>query len=267
MDDILDPTVAKQTSSGGEFQVPFDVVDLPSKGLLYKGTTLEGKTSLEVQYLTAIQEDILTSPNLINTGKMLEVLIKSVLKDKKIDPNELIIGDRNTIIVWLRSTGYGEKYPVSVGCRTCGESFENEFDLSTLDVKTLETLPDENGLFDFFLPKMKKSVKLKLLTCKEEDDVLKISESKKKSGFGINSALSTKLLYNIMEFDGNSDKGYIRKMIEIMPALDTREIRKYLDSIEPGVVMEQDATCTNCGATHKEVMPIRANFFWPDSGA
>lgn len=266
MDEMINPSSIKPKSSTEEFELPFDVVELPSKGKLYKGTSLEGREFLEVHYLTAQQEDILTSPNLIQSGKMIDALLESCIKDKSIDPKELILGDRNTIIVWLRSTGYGEEYPVNIGCQSCGTNYDNEFNLSDLDIRSLEVDPDENGLFSFDLPKSKKRIKFKFIDGQMESDIAKTIEARRiKMGSKVDNTLSMKMFYAIQEIDGNKDKSYIKKFVDVMPVADARAFRDYSNSIEPGIIMEQMCTCVNCGRSTMEVVPIRTNFFWPDS--
>jgi len=257
----------RPVSSSTEFEIPFDIVELPSKGLVYpKGSKLHGKDSLEVQYLTATQEDILTSPNLIQTGKMIPALIKSVMRDRTIDVNELILGDRNTILIWLRSTGYGADYPVRLQCSECNAQYEYEFDLSAFDIKTLAVTPDENGYFSFTLPVTKKEIKFRFMTGKDESEIANaISSRRKKLKSQIDPSLTMKMQKLIQSIDGNEDKGDIRKFIAMMPVKDSKAFRQYLLEIEPGVEMKQDAVCSSCGEVTEEVVPIQPNFFWPDS--
>ena len=265
MSDILKGEMKPKSSTTG-MEIPFDVIELPSGGKLYKGTTLEGKSSLEVQYLTAAQEDILTSPNLLQSGKILDVLIKSVLKDKSINPAELLLGDRNMIVTWLRSTGYGEEYIVELSCQSCGHSFENTFDLSTLDVKELEKDPDEDGLFSCKLPVRKNEVKFSLLTSGDELNIMKKIEDRKKiTKSQITNASTIRMKYIVKSIDGNSDQMFISNYIDSMPVKDSRFLRKMINELEPGIVMSQLVTCPACGAENMEDIPIRANFFWPDA--
>ena len=118
-------------------EVPYDVIPLPSKGLLYPGR----KPTLEVEYLTAMDENILTSPNLLQSGEFVDVLLKRKIRPGQVKPSELLVGDRNSIIIWLRATGYGEKYPVTMQTPD-GEEFDTEVDLTKLKQKEIG-----NGLF------------------------------------------------------------------------------------------------------------------------
>jgi hypothetical protein len=259
----MNPADIRPKGSDSETQLPFDIVTLPSRGLLYRGP-LEGKESIEVYYLTAIHEDILTSPNLLQSGKMIDVLLKNVIKDKDVLPGRLLLGDRNAILVWLRSTGYGSDYPVKIRCRACGEAYDYEFDLAELDIKSLETPPDENGLFEYFLPISKKKIKFGLMTGDDDNSIAKIIASKKSKNITIDNTLTLKMAYMIKEVDGNADETYIKQFVERLPVKDSRTFRQHLNDIEPGIIMEQDATCSFCGNVAKEVVPIQPNFFWPD---
>ena len=267
MSDLHDPGKMKPAGSSVDLEMAFDVISLPSKGLVYSPESkLYKKETLEINYLTAIHEDILTSSNLIQTGLMIPVLLKSVIRDKQIDVDELCLGDRNTILIWLRSTGYGSEYPVRLNCVDCGANYTYEFDLSKLDIKELEAKPDDNGLFEFTLPVSKKLIKFRFLNSKDEKEINDIVSSKKKKlGNKINNSLSLKMFRIIQEVEGNEDRGYIRSFTESMPVKDAKEFRKYLQEIEPGVVMKQEAKCSECGSIHEEVVPIQASFFWPDS--
>ena len=264
MDDVLRDE--KNQSSSSTFDIPFDVIDLPSRGKLYKGTSLDGMESLEIHYLTAKEEDILTSPNLIQSGKLLDVLLGSVLKNKKINPEDFLLGDRNTILVWLRNTGYGEEYPIPVQCSHCDHEFVNTFDLSNLDIKELEIDPDEDGLFTCVLPVRKNTIRFTLLTAGDEKKIQrKIEDTKKITRTPVNPASTFRMRFAIKEVDGNSDPTFIAKYVDTMPVKDSRAFRMKFSDIEPGTVMKQEMTCPECGERGDEHIPIRSNFFWPDS--
>jgi hypothetical protein len=268
MDDILKPENRPQSSSSS-YETPFDVVELPSRGKLYNGTTLEGRDSLEVHYLTAKEEDILTSPNLIQSGRLLDVLIKSVLKDKTINPEELLVGDRNTIMVWLRSTGYGPEYPVNITCQSCGTSYEHEFDLSTLEIRTLEfDPPNPDGTFDCELLIRKDKITYSLMTSKQEYELVKRTMSKKKlTSSSTNETTTSRLKAIIKSVNGDTSPTTISKYVDTMPAGDSIFLRRLVEGLEPGVIMKQEIECPSCGDIRDGGIPIQANFFWPESGS
>ena len=234
-------------------EVPYDVIPLPSKGKLYPGKN----PTIEVEYLTAMDENILTSPNLLQTGKFVDVLLK-----RKIRPGQ--VGDRNAIIIWLRATGYGEKYPVSIQTPE-GEEFDSEVDLTKLKQKEIGAEPDANGFFDFTLPQSKKKIKFRLLTAKDEDDLQKREDAQRKRKSEVLDTLTHKLGTHIMSIDGRTDKEWIHNFVRVMPARDSLELRKYINKIEPGV----DLAITVEGPGGDPVdsfLVLGPDFFWPDYG-
>lgn len=254
---MMEETMNNQSTG---FEVPYDVIPLPSEGLLYPGKN----PTLEVEYLTAMDENILTSPNLLQTGKFVDVLLKRKIRDKNIRPEDLLVGDRNAILIWLRATGYGEKYPVTV-LGEDGEEFESEVDLTSLKQKKIGAQPDENGLFDFELPITKKKVKFRLLTAKDEDDLEKRADSQKKRKAEFSDVLTHRLGTQIMSIDGKTDKEWIHNYVRVMPAKDSLELRKYINKIEPGV--DLTVTVTGPGGDPMDTfLAIGPDFFWPDFG-
>jgi hypothetical protein len=242
------------------FETPFDVLELPSKGLLYPGRVSEVK----VEYLTAEDENILTSPNLIRSGKVLDILLEKKLKNSPIRYQDMLVGDRNAIMIWLRATGYGEMYPVKLNDPSTGEEFETEIDLSTLETKSLTAEPDENNEFTFELPRSKKTIKFKLLTVAEESNIVQRNEKKTKlTKSPISESLTYRLQAQIKEVDGNRDPSMIARFIQVMPAYDSLKFREYSDSIEPGIELEVDVEGPN--GPFRTFFPIGLNFFWPNA--
>ncbi len=242
------------------FETPFDVLELPSKGLLYPGKP----STVKVEYLTAADENVLTSPNLIRSGKVLDVLIERKIKSKEIPMSSLLIGDRNAIMIWLRATGYGEMYPVKMTDPTTFEEFETEIDLTTLKTKELTVQPDENNEFSFDLPRSKKKIKFKLLTVADEASITKKTEQRNKvTKSKISNALSYRLQAQIKEIDGNRDPNYIAKFIEVMPAYDSLKFREYSDEIEPGIDLEVEVEGPS--GPFRGLFTIGVNFFWPNA--
>jgi len=245
-----------------EIETSYDVIELPSKGLLYPSK----KPVAKVSYLTAADENILTSPNLLQSGKFIDVLLKNKIIDGPTkEPNELLSGDRNAIMIWLRATGYGEMYPVILTDPKSGEEFETEVNLSELKMKPLGAEPDENGFFDFVLPMSKKKIKFRLLTAKDEEDISKRAEAQKKTGRSFNDSLTFKLGTQVMSVDGNTEKEFIYNYVNTMRAGDSLALRKYIGSIEPGVDMSIEVESPG-GGSFNTFLPIGLDFFWPDFG-
>lgn len=244
-----------------QFQAPFDVIPLPSRGLLYPGQ----QGNVKVEYMTATDENILTSPNLIKSGKVLDILLEKKIKESPVSFDELLVGDRNAIMIWLRATGYGEMYPVKLTDPESGVEFDYEINLSELKTKELpeDVEPDEKGEFSFLLPKCKKKIKFKLMTVGDEKSILTRSEKYEKATKSqISNSLTYRLQSQIKEIDGNRDINFIQQFVNVMPAFDSLKFREYSDKIEPGIEMSAEVE----GPTGSFQAPITLglNFFWPN---
>lgn len=252
-EEFLKPGVSDKAKSGSDDIIrQFDRIPLPSEGLLYPNG--EPK-DIEIYYLTAREEDILTSPNLIQSGKLFDTLLSSVIKDRKIDPLDLLCCDRNSILIWLRSTGYGSDYDAQHVCKNCGYEHIHTFDLSALEDKGLGDTPDENGLFTFELPLSKKTIKFKLLTGRDE---LKLYKSK--------NNITDRYNLMIKSIDGNESNLYIRNFINTMQLKDSKAFRKHVIDVEPGTIMKQEVECTQCGFVSMEDIPLGIQFLYPEYG-
>jgi len=245
-----------------QFQAPFDVIPLPSKGLLYPNQN----GSIKIEYLTAMDENILTSQNLIKSGKVIDYLLERKIKESPVPYDQLLIGDRNAIMIWLRATGYGEIYPVKLTDPNSGVEFEYDIDLGELESKELpeDLQPDERGEFTFVLPKSKKTIKFKLLTVGDEKSILSRAEKYEKATKSqVSNTLTYRLQAQIKEIDGNRDINYIQQFVNVMPAFDSLKFREYSDSIEPGIKMSVEVE----GPTGPFQAPVTIglNFFWPNA--
>ena len=247
-----------------EFIVPTDIVDLPSKGLFYAN----GKKDVEVRYLTAEDENILTSGDLIKSGKVLDVLLQNSILDKDISPSEMLTGDRNAVLIALRITGYGDEYETKTTCPSCSEVNIDNILLSTLETKQIPFSPDSDGLFSVQLPKCKANIKFRLLKGSDEDRLQKVAETgKKKMGANVKvqTVLTERYLLQIMDVNGNTDKTYIKKFIYVMPIADSFFFREYIKGVEPGIDLNNDFECKNCGKNYEQDIPITAKLFWPNA--
>jgi hypothetical protein len=251
----------QQKNNEFHFEVPFDVLPLPSKGLLYPGKS----DSIKVEYMTASDENILTSPNLIKSGKVLDILIERKVKESPVPVDDMLVGDRNAIMIWLRATGYGEMYPVKMTDPMTAEEFDYEIDLNDLKSKPIGVQPDENNEFSFDMPKSKSKIKFKMLTVKDERDIVQQNEKRNKlTKSKINNILTSRLEKQIVEINGNRDPNYISKYIQVIPAYDSLKFREYLDKIEPGIDMTVDVEAPS-GEPFRGTVPLGLNFFWPNA--
>jgi hypothetical protein len=260
----LPPTASPQDA------VPTELIPLPSDGKVYpEGSPLHQAPGVMIRSMTAHDEDILTSRALIKAGKAITTLLKSCLIDKSVDVGKLLAGDRNAVLIGIRITGYGAEYKVSVDCPECSVRHEIEADLSSLPIKRMPEgitprIPFTNE-FEFKLPISKKVVTFKLMTGDDESEMLKSIEATRKAGIP-EELVTTRLRTQIVSMDGETDKGKLALMIRAMPARDSRDLRKHIDTITPGVQLTMPFTCPGCGYEAKEVeVPMGTDFFWPAS--
>ena len=250
-------------------EIPHELVPLPSSGKVYPpGTSLHGVDAIEIRPMTAREEDILTSRALLKKGTVISELIKSCVVDRSVNPNDLLGGDRNALMVAIRITGYGPEYKSEVECGECGVKTGHDFNLGELPIRRLELEPAVPGanLFEFQLPYSKKNVKFRFLTGRDEEEIMLLSEKQKKLGLSNDSSVTTNLMHAIVAIDGIEDRMKITNFIKHMPARDSLALRNYIRDNEPGVIMKQDTTCPSCGNTAEVNMPLGVNFLWPSAG-
>lgn len=247
--------------------IPAESVPLPSRGVIYSNESLRDTETLDIKPMTAKEEDILTSRAYIKNGSVISKLISSCLTDKTINPDDLISGDRNALLIALRITGYGADYTLEINCPACGKTNTSTFDLSSLPIKRLQIDPVERGenIFEVQLPITKKNVRVKFLNGHDEKEMMIINERKKKNGFNVESAVTDRLARSIMSIEGITDKNKIGLFVQHMPARDSLALRRFLDDHEPGVDMKSHMTCKHCHEESEVDLPIGATFFWPDA--
>ena len=243
-----------------DYKVPYDIIELPSQGLLYPNK----KDKIKVEYLTAFYENILTSPNILASGKLIDVLLERKVKDLGFDPKLLLEGDRMAIIIFLRVSAFGEKYIQPIIDPISKKVVEGEVDLSTIEQKKLTVKPDENGLFDFILPKSNKNIKFRLLTGKDEEEIEILDQQiMERSKNEISTKTTLRLERSIMDIDGERDKIKISNILKALPIMDIRNLNKYLLEIEPGINFNVIAR-TQGGESVNTFLRINKNLFWPD---
>lgn len=247
------------------YEVPIERIPLPSGGLVYPpGHPLHGSDSINIRAMTAKEEDILMSRALAKQGTTLSTLISSCIEDKRIDPRDMISGDRLAVILGIRITGYGANYKVDVGCTSCGSASRQEFDIGDLAIKTLSLEPtSDSSRFEFLLPMSKKRVIFHFLTGAEEESLNAALERKQKLfPSAPEGAVTTKLEFHIDSIDGITDRNKISRFVSSMIAGDARALRSYIEENEPSVDLNVQWICTNCKAPNKGALPTGSLFFW-----
>jgi hypothetical protein len=270
----VDPRMPTQTAADkvkAEFglDIPLETVPLPSSGKVYpQSSSLFNAETVDIRPMTAREEDILTSRALLKKGTVITELIKSCLVDRTINPQELLGGDRNALMVAIRITGYGPEYNAEIECPECNTKSPHEFNLAELPVRRLEIEPVTPGanLFEFTLPKCRKTVKFRFLTGRDEEEIVTTSEKQKKLGLSTESNVTTNLMHSIVSIDGIEDRAKIANFIKMMPARDSLALRNYVRDHEPGVVMRQETSCPACGHSEEVAMPLGVTFLWPSAG-
>ena len=237
-----------------EFKFPTEVVELPSKGLIYPQDHILRSGKVEMKYMTAKEEDILSNQNFIEKGIVLDKLLESLTLGK-FNIKDLHAGDKNAIFVAARILGYGKDYEFIYK----GKKYN--VDLSQIENKNFDgSIVDEKGYGTFTLPQTENVIKFKFLN---ETDNSKIDEEIKgfeKINKDNSRSITTKLIHTIVSVNGDSDKTNIRGFVENqLLASDSRALRKYINDVSPDVNL---TFTTESG--EEAALPIGLTFFWPD---
>jgi len=241
---------------------PSEIIDLPSGGKLYGKDNPLSSGKIEIKYMTAKEEDILTSQNLIKKGVVLDVLLDSLILTEGIKSDDLLLGDKNGIMIASRILAYGPEYLVEIQNPVTGEKFEHNFNLADCPFKELPNDVDYSvNEFIMELPISKSNIKYKLLTGVDEKNIIKESQARMKFGQGT-SEITTRLKHSIIEVDGKSEIGIINTFVDNMLSKDSLALRNEMNRITPDIILIQDIEME--GEMVKVNIPMTTNFFWPD---
>jgi hypothetical protein len=241
-----------------KFSFPTEVVDLPSKGLVYPETSPLSSGKVEMKYMTAKEEDILSNQAYIQKGTVLDKLLESLVVTKGVNVKDLIVGDKNALFVAARVLGYGKDYSFNYA----GE--EMTIDLSLVENKPFDETQITKGIneFSYTLPHSKNKITYKILTGNDETNIDKEIEGLKKINKDFSPELSTRLKYMITSVEGNRDTKSIREFVDnYLLARDSRSLREHIKNTQPDVDL---MFTTDSGS--EVAIPIGINFFWPDAG-
>lgn len=217
----IDPTIA------------YDVVELPSKGIYYSTQ----KKSLRVAYLTAADENILASPNLIQTNSLVTELLKRKILDREFDVDDMVEEDRQAVLIFLRNTAFGSEYKMVVTDPKTGKEFTFMADLSTLKIKDFTLESDSNGEYKYLMKKSNVDITFRFLTRKNEIEIEKIRDSW--NGNGVAPIVTKQLEFMIKSVAGNRDPMNIRNFIERLPIKDSQDFKKYVAENKPSLDLSQ----------------------------
>ena len=243
-----------------KFDFPTEIIELPSKGLIYPEDNPLSSGTVEMKYMTAKEEDILTNQNYIEKGIVIDKLLQSLIVSK-IDYKDLIVGDKNAIVIAARILGYGKDYTF----KHKGE--EVTADLTTLDNRIIDESLFTRGLneFSYTLPHSGALITFKLLTHRDDLSIESELKGLKRISKNTSANLSTKVKHMITSVNGESDRPLVRKFVDTqLLAMDSRAFRNYVKEIQPDVSLF--ATVQNADGEEMEMdIPFTLNFFWPDA--
>ena len=240
-----------------EFKFPTEEVELPSKGLVYPKENPLSSGKIEIKYMTAKEEDILTNQAYIQKGNVLDKLIESLIIDKDVNYKDLILGDKNSVLIAARVLGYGQNYKFEYK----GE--EHIVDLSEVKNKEIDEslfTQGENS-FSFKLPHSGNDITYKILNGHDESKIEAELRGIKKIDKNASPELSTRLKYLIISVNGDSERKAVREFVDnFLLARDSRSLREHIKTTQPDVDLSFDLD-----GEGEVTIPIGINFFWPDA--
>lgn len=251
-----------------KFDFPVEYIDIPSEGYFYPLSSPLSSGRIQLKHMTAREEDILTNQNLIKKGVVLDELLKAIIVTPNVKLDDIVVGDKNAILVAARRLAYGDKYSAKITCPKCGEENEVEINLADVKFKDFDFTKYTKGenAFNFELPISKKNITYKLLTHKDENDIDAELKGLSKISKTNSPEMTTRLKYTVIAIDGNNDRVLIKKFVDNMLAKDSISFRKHIRQNTPDMDMTFDFTCTACGHNERMALPLGVDFFWPSSG-
>lgn len=241
-----------------KFKMPTETVELPSKGYLYSKESPLSSGTIEMKYMTAKEEDILTNQNYIKNGTVIDKLLQSLIVTEGIDYSDLLVGDKNAIMIAARILSYGAEYEFEYN----GE--KQTVDLSQFDNKELDPRIKEGveNNFSFTLPHTKNEITFKLLTHGDERKIDKELEGLKKLRKDDSPEVTTRLKHMITSVNGLVDSADIRQFVDqYLLARDARALREEYSKLQPDINLKFYPGDVEEGID----LPIGLNFFWPDA--
>ena len=241
---------------------PSEQVTLPSKGLLYPKDSPLSKGVIEMKYMTAREEDILTNQSLIQKGTVIDELLKSLIVTKGVDYNNLLVGDKNAIMVAARVLGYGADYSLTYN------NEQQSIDLTKIEDKHMDEslIVDGQNEFSYILPTSKIEVTFKLLTHGDEKVLENELKGLRKLNKNASPDVSTRMKHMITSVNGDRERKTIREFVDnTLLARDARELRNYASDIQPDIDLSFDYEDVR-GDLQRVDIPIEVSFFWPDAG-
>ena len=251
-----------------EFKFPTEIIDLPSKGWFHPVEHPLASGQIELYYMTAKHEDILTSKNLIQRGVVIDKLLEALIATN-VPLSEDLLGDKAAIMIASRILGYGKDYDVSLTCPECEAKNQVVINLEDIEPKTSPYFVEEfknRNEFPFYLPLTKKNITFKFLNHGDEMQIRsELDGIKKATRSDIDREVTTRLRKIITSVEGEKNADKIRIFVDSLPARDARVLREHLKDVTPDVDVSTNFTCSHCGYEGRVDIPIDVNFFWPNT--
>lgn len=255
--------------SGKKYTGPFETIDLPSRGIIYPEGSVLSTGKVDIKYMTAKEEDILASQQLIKKKTVIDELLKSVIVSEGVKLSDFITGDKNAIFVHTRRLAYGDEYTFKQDCPECDHTGKVTVDLAKIENEPLDESKYTRGsnVFEFVLPVSKKVIKYKLLTQADETNIeaeLRALEKVANNSVAV-PEITTRLKYMILSVDDKSDRMHVKSFVETMLSKDSIALRNAIRAVSPNIDLTYEYICPKCG--HAERLPIQllAEFLWPDA--
>ena len=252
-----------------KFKFPTEMVELPSKGLLYPEGHPLASGKVEMKYMTAREEDILTNENFIKNGTVLDKLLESLIVTPGVRTQDLLMVDKNALFVAARRLAYGDKYgPVKIECKKCNTENKTYIDLSTLNEKEVDFNKFQKGSneFEFEFPFCKRRITFKLVTSGDQESIDRDIKAMTKIKKQASTEVTTRLKKLIVSIDGKPDIASINKFVDNeLLSKDSMALRAYIKTIAPELDMGFDFVCEHCGEVERMDVPMTVQFFWPES--
>lgn len=250
-----------------ESKFPTEVINIPSKGWFYPVDNPLSDGQLELKMMTCKEEDILTSRNLIQKNIVLDKLLESVIIDKSIKADEMLICDRNAAFFAIRRLAYGDEYNANITCGRCGKESLVTIDLGKMDNRPFDFDKYEKGVnnFEFLFPISGITITYKLLIKKDEIAIEQELVGLAKITKDYTREITTRLSHIITSVGGNTERVVIRKFVnEELTSKDSLALRRHIRENMPDIDVGFDFSCSNCGLERREETPMGVSFFWPN---
>lgn len=263
---ITRPSIGSPIPTKTESKFPTEVINLPSKGWFYPEDNPLSSGTLELKMMTAREEDILTSKNLIQKNLVLDKLLESVIIDKSIKADDMFICDRNAAFYAIRRLAYGDEYVASVTCGRCGKENMITIDLGKMDNRPFDfdKYPKGENNFTFTLPTSKVVLTYRILCKRDENKIEQELTGMAKINKDVSPEITTRLSYIITSVNGASETAVIRRFVNEMRSVDSLPFRRHVRENMPDIDTTFNFSCEHCGLERKEETPMGVSFFWPN---